>query len=94
MIGWYTTTVDDNSQDYESNAGDNFHYAENKFDLTRLATNTDRPWVITYFSITSNSKELDDGKSQKQRYDPGAIIDILHTRPIVYDLARVRFDQA
>ena len=43
MIGWYTTTVDDNSQDYESNAGDNFHYAENKFDLTRLATNTDRP---------------------------------------------------
>ena len=43
MIGRYTATVDDNSQDHKSNAGGDFHYAENKFNLTRLAANTDRP---------------------------------------------------
>lgn len=43
IIGWYTATVDDNSQDHESNAGGDFHYAENKFDLARLAANIDRP---------------------------------------------------
>jgi hypothetical protein len=34
MIGWYTAAVDNNSQDHESNAGGDFHYAKNKFDLT------------------------------------------------------------
>jgi len=95
MIGRYTATVDDNSQDHKSNAGGDFHYAENKFDLTRLAANTEivHEWV-TYLSIASDSKDLDDGESEKQRYDPSAVIDILYTRPIVYDLAGVRFDQA
>ena len=43
MIGRHTATVDDNSQDHKSNAGGDFHDAENKFNLTRLAANTDRP---------------------------------------------------
>ena len=42
--------------------------------------------MVTYLSIASDSKVLDDGKSEKQRYDPSAVIDILYTRPIVYDL--------
>ena len=50
--------------------------------------------MFTYLSIAPDSKDLDDGKSEKQRYDPSAVIDILYTRPIVYDLAGVRFDQA
>jgi len=43
VIGWYTATIDDNSQDHESNAGGDFHYAEDKLDLARLAGDTDRP---------------------------------------------------
>ena len=95
MIGRYTATVNDNSQDHKSNAGGDFHYAENKFDLTRLAANTEivHEWV-TYLSVASDSKDLDDGESEKQRDDPSAVIDILYIRPIVYDLAGVRFDQA
>ena len=50
--------------------------------------------MVTYLSIASDSKVLDDGKSEKQRYDPSAVIDILYTRPKVYDLDGVRFDQA
>ena len=33
-IGWYTTTINDNTQDHESNTTEDFHHAENKFDLT------------------------------------------------------------
>lgn len=36
MIGGYTATVDDNPQDHESDAGGDFHYAKNEFDLRRL----------------------------------------------------------
>jgi hypothetical protein len=50
--------------------------------------------VVTYLSIASDSKVLDDGKKEKQRYDPSAVIDVLYTLPVVYDLARVRFDGA
>jgi hypothetical protein len=89
MIGWYTTTVDNNSQDHESNTTCDFHYAKNKFDLTQLAADTDRPWVIAYLSIASDSKELDDYKGEKQWYDPSAVVDILYIRPKVYDLAGV-----
>ncbi len=48
--------------------------------------------MFTYLSIASDSKELDDGKSDKQRYDPSAVIDILYISPVVYDLAGVRAD--
>ena len=48
--------------------------------------------MFTYLSIASDSKDLDDGKSEKQRYDPSGVIDILYIRPIVYDLAEVRTD--
>ena len=50
--------------------------------------------MFTYLSIAPDSKDLDDGKSEKQRYNPSAVIDILYTRPIVYDLASVRTDWA
>ena len=40
VIGWDATAVDDNSQDHESNAGEDFHYAESKFDLPGLVVNT------------------------------------------------------
>ena len=33
MIGRYTATVDDNPQEHEPHAGDDFHDAENKFNL-------------------------------------------------------------
>lgn len=43
MIGWYTATVDDDSQDHESNAGGDFHHAEHEFDLAWLAANSNYP---------------------------------------------------
>jgi hypothetical protein len=50
--------------------------------------------AVTYLSIASDAKDLNDGQAEKQRYDPGAIIDVLHISPIVYDLEGVSFDQA
>jgi hypothetical protein len=42
VISWNATAVNNDSQDHESHAGGDFHYTENKFDLTRLAGNTSR----------------------------------------------------
>lgn len=42
-IGGYTATVNNNSQDHEPNTGDDFHCAEHKFNLARLATDPDWP---------------------------------------------------
>jgi hypothetical protein len=92
VIGWYATTVDNDSQDHESNASDNFQQAQSKFDLIRLVVNSCYPVVVTYLSIASDSKVLDDREKKKQRYDPSAVIDVLGAWPEVYDLARVRFD--
>ena len=36
MICWHTAAVDDDSQNHETNAGNDFHGAENKLDLIRL----------------------------------------------------------
>jgi len=71
VIGWYTTTVDDDAQDHESNAGGDLHHAENEFN----------------FSVASDSKDLDDSESEKQRNDPGAVIDIFYTCPEFDDIA-------
>jgi hypothetical protein len=43
VIGGYPATVNNNSQDHEANTGYDFHCAEHKFNLARLATDTDWP---------------------------------------------------
>ncbi len=50
-IGGDTATVNNNSQDHEANTGGDFHCAEHKFNLARLATDIDYPLMIV--SITS-----------------------------------------
>ncbi len=45
-VSGYTATVNNDSQDHEANAGDDFHCAEHKFNLARLATDPDCPWMM------------------------------------------------
>jgi hypothetical protein len=90
VIGGYTATVNNNSQDHEANTGDDFHCAEHKFNLARLATAlTGLEGSFNYLSIASDTKVLDDDQSEQQRYDPSAIVHVLDIFPKVYDLGNV-----
>lgn len=93
IVGWYAATVDDDPQDHESNTCDDLHEAENELDLASFS-DENHDHLVTYLPIASDSKILDDGQGEKQRYDPSAVVDIFHARPVVYNLAGVRLDPA
>jgi hypothetical protein len=92
VVSWYTATVDNNSENHESNTGGDFHHAENEFDLLPLAAKTDMSAGITNLAITLDAKELNSSKGEKQWDDPGAIIDLLCALPVMDDLSNVSFD--
>jgi hypothetical protein len=46
---------------------------------------------MTYFSVTLDAKELNDSEGEEQRYDPSGIVHVFNARPVVNDLAAVRF---
>lgn len=48
--------------------------------------------AVSHLSIAFDPKELDDSKSNKNRNNPGAIVDILNTRPVMNNLSLVRYN--
>lgn len=74
VVSRNTTTVDDDSENHETDTSDDLHHTEYEFDL----------------AVTLDTKDLDEGKSKEQGNDPGDIGDAFRTLPVVDDLADVR----
>lgn len=66
VIGWHTTTINDDSKENESNTCDGFHQAQNKVDLQKLLNIVGHDVdEATHLSITSYIKGLDDIQSNQ-----------------------------
>ena len=70
IVARHTADVDNDTQNHESDTGDNLHQTEDVFD----------------FSIASDTKELDDDKSDQEWNNESGGVDVLRSWPIMDDV--------
>lgn len=75
VVGWNTTTVDDNTKNHEAYAGGNLDHTDDELDLT----------------IAPHTEILDTNQSEQERGDPSGVVDALGAWPIVDDIASSRY---